>query len=138
LRVLFDTNVILDIFLDRTPFSLISSQLLCEVEKQEIEGYLCATTITTIYYLVEKALGKTISNDSVEKLLHIFEIAPVNKNIVQRALTKSFDDFEDAVINESAIFVNVNAIVTRDIKGFKKSSLNIYQPKDLLLILNKN
>ncbi|MCK5032408.1 MAG: PIN domain-containing protein [Calditrichia bacterium] len=138
MRILFDTNIILDVFLDRSPFSLISSQLLSKVERQDIEGYLCATTITTIHYLVEKTLGKKVANDAVDKLLNIYEIAPVNKNIIQKAVAQNYEDFEDGVINESGIVVNVDGIVTRDIKGFKKSKLNIYLPKDLLLILNSN
>ncbi len=138
MRILFDTNIILDVFLDRSPFSLISSQLLSKVERQDIEGYLCATTITTIHYLVEKTLGKKVANDAVDKLLNIYEIAPVNKNIIQKAVAQNYEDFEDGVINESGIVVNVDGIVTRDIKGFKKSKLNIYLPKDLLAILNSN
>jgi predicted nucleic acid-binding protein len=52
MRVLFDTNVILDVLLERRPFSESASKLLSRVEKGEITGLVCATTITTIYYLV--------------------------------------------------------------------------------------
>ncbi len=51
MKILFDTNVVLDVLIDRKPFSLTASLLFSEVEKGRIEGFLCATTITTIYYL---------------------------------------------------------------------------------------
>ncbi len=49
MKTLFDTNVILDVLLDREPFSDDASFLLSKVEKSEIIGYICATTVTTIH-----------------------------------------------------------------------------------------
>ena len=57
MKTLFDTNVILDVLLDREPFSDEASFLLSKVERAEIVGFICATTVTTIYYIASKALG---------------------------------------------------------------------------------
>ena len=57
MRILFDTNVVLDVLLDREPFSTEAASLFSKVEIGVLSGYICATTITTIYYLARKAVG---------------------------------------------------------------------------------
>lgn len=136
MKVLFDTNIILDLLLARDPF-LEHSQIITEaVESKLITGYLCATTITTIHYLCEKYLGKNASIEAMEKLLQTFEIAQVNKTILQQALVSNFSDFEDAVLYYSSINAQVNGIVTRNRKGFLQSTVSIYSPKELIGLLS--
>jgi len=57
MKILFDTNVILDVLLDREPFANEAALLMSMVEQAEITGFICATTVTTIHYLATKALG---------------------------------------------------------------------------------
>ena len=58
MKILFDTNIVLDVLLDREPFSDLALKLVSNVEKKEIKGYLGATTVTTIYYLASKVAVK--------------------------------------------------------------------------------
>ena len=58
MKVLFDTNVVLDVLLDREPFASVAAQLLSLADKGRIQGVLCATTVTTIHYLATKAVGR--------------------------------------------------------------------------------
>jgi len=135
MKILYDTNIILDILLFRTPFVYNSIKLVSAVENSIVYGYLCATTITTIQYLISKELGKSKSNKEIKKLLTIFDIAIVNKIVLERAIVSGITDFEDAVINESAISSGVDGIVTRNIKDYKKSKLSIYEPHELVAAL---
>lgn len=57
MKILFDTNVVLDVLMDREPFSDAAAELFTTVEDGSGIGYLCATTLTTVYYLAGKALG---------------------------------------------------------------------------------
>lgn len=136
MNILFDTNVILDVMLDRPPFSDPASQLLSLVEQGEISGILCATSVTTIHYLSAKALGKNKSQKQIKNLITLFEIASVNRAVIEKALKSTFNDFEDAVIYQAAHHAGAESIVTRDPKGFKKSELPVYNPVELLNILN--
>jgi len=81
MRILFDTNVILDVMLDREPFSTISAKLLAFVESGKISGFLGATTITTIHYLARKVVGQKQALNEIEKLLKIFDISPINDSV---------------------------------------------------------
>jgi len=131
LRVLFDTNVVLDLLLDREPFSADAARCISMVESGEIEGWLCASTVTTLHYLIRKSAGSRNAVDSISLLLSLFEIAPVNKTVLENALRLSFKDFEDAVLHEAARYSNVEVIVTRNTVDFKNSSLPIQSPGKL-------
>jgi len=127
-KVLFDTNVILDVLLDRQPFSDDAAQLMSRVERSEISGFLCATTITTIHYLMTKSLGSKSALQHLRLLLSLFEIAPVNRIVIENALALGFSDYEDAVIVEAASYAGAQYIITRNIKDFKKSAIPVYTP----------
>jgi len=135
MRVLFDTNIILDVLLERHPFSESATGLLSKVEKGKITGLVCATTLTTIYYLVSKALGRSKANECVELLLCLFEVAPVNRAVIETARTLNLKDFEDAVIYASALHSGCNCIVTRNLKDFSKSEIPVFSPEELLKVL---
>ena len=136
MKVLFDTNVILDLLLDRRPFADSVAQLFSKVERGDLIGCLCATTITTISYLAAKAAGGKKARKEIQKLLTLFEIAPVNRAVLQAAIHSGVPDFEDGVIYEAAVFVEADGIVTRDPKGFKKAKIRIFSPGELLQILS--
>ncbi len=136
MKVIFDTNIVLDVLLDREPFSTSAALLFSKVEKGELSGYLCATTITTIHYLICKALGARQAKNHVENLLSLFEIAPVNRAILEGALRSRFGDFEDAVIHEASVHVGVEALVTRDSAGFKRATIPVYSLDELLRVLD--
>ena len=135
MRVLFDTDVVLDLLLDRQPFSTPAADLFSRVERGDIRGYLCATTVTTIHYLAAKVVGTRRARTEVRRLLRLFEVAPVNRPVCEAALTGEFADFEDAVIYEAARHVDVQAIVTRNTRNFKHSVIPIHSPSEMLHLL---
>jgi predicted nucleic acid-binding protein len=135
-KVLFDTDVVLDLLLDRRPHAAAAGRLLSRVESGEISGYLCATAVTTIHYLAAKVVGTRRARAEVQKLLSLFEIAPVNRAILEAALESGFSDFEDAVAHEAARHVEAQGIVTRNLRGFKRSAVPVYAPSDLLAVLD--
>ncbi len=126
----------LDVLLDREPFAAASSRLLSRAEAGEIEGCLCATTITTLHYLATKTVGSRRALLAIRRLLSIFEIAPVNRPVLSAALESELKDFEDAVLLEAALQVSAQAIVTRDTGGFRRAALPTYSPEELLRALD--
>lgn len=135
MKVLFDTNIVLDVLLSREPYLNNAIALFDAVEKQIIQGYLCATTITTIDYLATKTLGKENSKIAVSKLLELFIIAEVNRSTLVSALSSEFSDFEDAVLFHAGVDAGVDTVVTRNVKDFKTAKLPIYSPDDLLQLI---
>lgn len=135
MKILLDTNIVLDLLLDRMPFSDSAADLFSKVEDGTVIGYLCGNTVTTLYYLVSRTVGAPKAHEEIKKLLTLFEVAPVNRNVLESALLADFNDFEDAVIHEAACHVGVDAIVTRNQKDFKKSRIPIYSSEEMAKIL---
>ncbi len=135
MKVLFDTNIILDVLLDRVPFADEASYLLSKVELSEIIGFVCATTITTIYYLVAKSLGAKAASIHINSLLSLFVIAPVNRLVLENAVSSRFNDFEDAVLYEAALHAGAKYIVTRNSIDFKKSQMPVFEPREFINVI---
>ena len=135
--MLFDTNVVLDVLLDREPFATIGAHLFSYIERGTVPGYLCATTVTTIHYLMEKTLGAEQARQKIHNLMKLFEVAPVNRAILEAALASRLADFEDAVMHEAALHVGATGIVTRDPAGFKGARLPVYAPNELWKALQR-
>lgn len=135
MKILFDTNIILDVLLDREPFSDLALKLVSKAEKKEIKGYLGATTVTTIHYLASKVAGKKKADLEISKLLSIFQIALVNKSVLTEAIKTKFNDFEDAVLHEAAKQAGVQGVVTRNPNDFKNATLSVYSPEELYKML---
>jgi len=134
-RVLLDTNVVLDVLLEREPHVGVSAAVLAVVESGLVTGLLGATSVSTICYLVEKALGARRARKHVETLLSLCEIAPVGEDVLREALALGFADYEDAVLHEAARHAKAQGIVTRDQQGFKRAQLPVYTPGELLALL---
>ena len=136
MRVLFDTNVVLDHLLGREPFVNSAERLLSLVDAGGLDGMICATTVTTIHYLASKAVGSSAAKDNIRELLAIFDVACVDRDVLRGALDLGFSDYEDAVLLEAARAAGATAIVTRDGSGFARSSLPVFTPSELLAALH--
>lgn len=132
MKVLFDTNVVLDVLLARAPHADLAVQLFNLVDRRRIQGVLCATTITTIHYLATKAAGRRLAKKHLQELMAMFEIAPVDHDVLARAIDLDLPDFEDAVHHEAARAVGVAGIVTRNGKDYRGATLPVFSPKELL------
>ncbi|MGY6275767.1 type II toxin-antitoxin system VapC family toxin [Methylomonas sp. MgM2] len=132
MKILFDTNVVLDVLLDRAPHSEAAIELLGMVETKMLDGALCATTITTVDYLTTKARDRSTSRNAIKCLLDLFTIADVNTSILRSALDSEFTDFEDAVLYYSGVALGVDGVVTRNVNDFGAATLPVYSPSELL------
>jgi predicted nucleic acid-binding protein len=134
-RILFDTNVVLDVLLARSPHHVASTQLMDGVARKTFDGLLCATTITTIHYLASKAAGTAAARRHVTDLLNLFEVAAVTRVVLLDASRLGFIDYEDAVLHEAGRHAGATGIVTRDARGFRGASLSLYEPAELLRLI---
>jgi predicted nucleic acid-binding protein len=132
MKILLDTNILLDGMLERQPFASMAAQLMGRVELGTIQACLAATTLTTFHYLARKAIGHEEALKQINKLLRLFEISPVNRLVLEDALTGKGLDFEDNVLMACAVHSGCDAIVTRDARGFKYSKLRIYSASDFI------
>ncbi|MGA2152886.1 MAG: PIN domain-containing protein [Bryobacteraceae bacterium] len=136
-RLLFDTNVVLDVLLDRQPYVEASAAAWAAVEAGIAEGMLAAHAVTTIHYLVRKEMGAMKTRRIVSALLRVFDVAAVNGAVVQEALELPFSDFEDAVTAAAARLAGCQYIVTRDPKGFRASPVRSLTPEAVMPLLGQ-
>lgn len=109
MRVLFDTNLVLDLLLDRKPHSGPAAGLFARVESGELSGHIGATTVTTIHYLAAKA-------------------GVARRAVLEAALESGISNCEDAVLCEAARQVDAQAVVTRNRRDFRNAPLFLGKP----------
>ena len=137
-RVLFDTNVVLDVLLDRQPYAEASAAAWAAVETGVTEGMLAAHAVTTLHYLIRKEMGVIKAKRTLSGILRVFGVAAVDGAVVHEALQLPFSDFEDAVTAAAARLAGCACIVTRDPKGFRESPVRSLTPEAVLPLLAKN
>ena len=132
MRVLLDTNVLMDVLLERELFVNESVQVFDQVVRGAVTGLICATTVTTIFYLTSREVGGEEAMRHIQKLMNLYEIAPVTRSVLDAAITSNSPDFEDAVLAEAAHQAGAQAIITRNLKDFAKSPVRAYTPRQWL------
>ncbi|WP_197285502.1 PIN domain-containing protein [Pedobacter sp. R20-19] len=135
-NILIDSDIILDYFLDRQPFSENSSKILALCETGKLNGFVTGIAIANIYYLLRKEHKSKSILQGIKVLLNFLDVIKVDKAIILKAIDSEFSDFEDALQNFSAdTNGSINAIITRNIKDYKKSKLSVLTPTMLLKTL---
>ena len=129
---LVDTNVVIDMLLDRE-----DADAACAVfdgaERGEYYIHICALSFTTMFYSLRKILSREDRIDALTQLKEAMEVAAVDGNVIDMALKSGWKDFEDAVQNFSAVVdPQISAIITRNTKDFKDSSLEVVDSVEFL------
>ena len=129
---LVDTNVIIDMLLDRE-----DADAACAVfdgaERGEYYLHICALSFTTLFYSLRKILSREDRINALTQLKEALKVAAVDSNVIDMALKSGWKDFEDAVQNFSAVAdPQISAIITRNTKDFKDSSLEVVDSVEFL------
>ena len=128
-----DTNIVIDVLTDRKPFSDFGQQLFDLSLKEKIKLSISSLSYTTIYYYIRKSSGSHKNAITILKELEaIISPSDVSKEMINQAIHSDFNDFEDAVQYFTALSVKCDAIITRNPKDFKKSSILILSPEEAL------
>lgn len=130
--MLLDTNVVLDVLLAREPFVHEASRIFAMVERGQAEGLLCATTLTTVDYLLARSLPGQDARAAVRRLLGLFKVAAVNRAVLDAACSGSMPDSEEAILAESANQAGAERIVTRNTRDFARSPVVAVDPAEFL------
>lgn len=132
MRVLFDTNVVLDVLLNRDPW-VVDSQALWQLRDEgEIEGYLVASVLSDIFYIVRRAASLEQAHQAVAVCLDTFVICPVDRAVLEHAQHLPGQDFEDNIQISCASLGGLDVIATRDPAGFAHSTINARTPQTIV------
>ena len=133
MRVLIDTNVILDILQKREPFFTDSYRALRRALENDAECLISASAATDIFYVLRKSLGSAQqAKEHIDQLAQVVNFADVQGMDIHTALMRAMPDFEDAVVDAVAERSGVSYILTRNIRDFTGSVVPAILPADFL------
>ena len=132
MKVLLDTNIIIDVALERQPYVTNSETVLAFVEQRQIEGYISAATISDLYYIIRKQKGRNLTIEFLQEILIFCQIATVNQTVITMAFTTNFKDFEDAIQYSTAVVNQLDGIITRNPQDFPVVTPRIITPEQLI------
>lgn len=132
MRVLLDTDVVLDLLLDREPFSVDAAAIWQAGEDRQVQLYVSAITPINVFYVARKLKGQETAKLLVTSLLMACRICTVDQSLLLAALASPIRDYEDAVQAAAAGSQQLDAIVTRNLRDYVDSSTPAFSPSDLL------
>ena len=135
-RIFLDTNIIVDLISDRKPFSKYAIEIFQKAEEGKLELYTSSHSMATTHYLLKKYMEEKELREILYNLLEFLSIVAVDVNIIKKGLRSSHKDFEDSIqIFCASSIENIDSIITRNVKDFKGSEIQILTPDEFSLTL---
>lgn len=135
MRLFLDPNVTLDVLARQEPWLHDSATVLSLLESDGFDGFMAAHSITTLYYLCVKELGRDQATAALINLLKLVSVAALDQDTILKAIALGRRDLEDAIQMLSANDAHADYLVTRNTGDFKGSPIPVVMPSELLAIL---
>ena len=134
MKLLLDTNIVLDLLQDWFPFSG-DAQAIAELAGQgKVAEYVSASAVTDIYYILDKGDdGRKNARRGLDRLLSVVHILPVTEEAIRYAYQMDWKDFEDSVQYAAAVLGTVDCIITRNKGDYEAREIPVLTPKEFLM-----
>lgn len=130
-KIFVDTNIIVDLLADRKPYSKFAIEIFNKAQENKVELYTSSHTIATTHYLLKKYIDEKELRDILLQLLEYLTVIPLDISVLQKGLRSKHKDFEDALqILCASKIIDIDFIVTRNIKDFKESEVLVLTPDE--------
>lgn len=137
MKVLIDTNVLLDFLCKREPFVKEAENIFLMGMKQRVHIYICGLSFINAIYTTHKyGIPQSACVSSLKGLLTFCDVADINRKIISDTLDSGWKDIEDALQYKSGVSSGIDCIVTRDKKGFVDADIPVYSPANLIELVN--
>jgi predicted nucleic acid-binding protein len=133
-RVLLDLNILLDVLAQREPHFVDSARLWALAETGQVEGFVAAHSFTTLFYLYEKQHDSARAHQAIRRILQVFEVAALNREVIKMASDLNWPDFEDAIQATAAAQSGCRHLITRNPKDYQAHPVTAILPGDFLAI----
>lgn len=130
--LLIDTDVLIDVTLDRRPYAAAASRLLDALEQREATGFIAWHSVANFHYLVRPKRGSSATKAFLLELLRFVQVAPTSTDSVRYAAALPVRDFEDALQVAAAVACGANTIVTRNVRDYARAPVRAATPTALL------
>lgn len=133
MKILIDTNVVLDVLLMREPFCEDAVKILGLTKRDDVKEYVSASAVTDIYYISFRQLkDKGLVMKLMKELLTVVSVAGVSGQEILKAMELEWNDFEDSVQYSVALLQEMDGIITRNPDDYKQSEIKVWLPKQAL------
>ena len=136
-KLLVDTNIIIDLLAKREEFYESAAQLFSLADQDKVELYACSLSFTNAHYILNRQLNESKVREILRKLKVILKVISMDSKNLDLALNSDFKDFEDAIQYYAAIESDIDIIITRNLKDFKKSELPVMTAHQFLKMNKK-
>ena len=133
MKLLIDTNIVLDVLLKREPFYQDAVKVMNLAQYDDVQEYISASAVTDIYYIAYKQIkDRTLVLNLIKRLLMVVAVAAVSEQEIRNALETRWKDFEDAVQYSVALLNEVEGLITMNPKDYEQTDINIWSPEQVL------
>jgi len=136
-RIFLDTNIVIDLLGEKEPFYESIAKIMTLADNKKIKVFTSPITIATTYYILIKFDGSKVALEKIRKFKLLCDISIMNSEVIDKAISSDFKDFEDAMQYFSAIATNCELIITRNEKDFKNALIPILNCESYLQTLRK-
>lgn len=131
MRVLIDTNVLLDFLAVREPFAADAVRILDACDKKVVTGMVAAHSITDMFYILRKNMTTAERREALTALCRILTVQQLDEKLLMNALEDGcFEDFEDCIQYHSAKKADADFIITRNKDDFRNSEISVVSPHE--------
>jgi len=131
-KIFIDSDIILDVVLQREPFFKSSQKVMAYIEKNKFQGFTSALILANCFYIISNIKNKELAENAISKIRSILTILPFTDKEIGESLNSGFKDFEDGVQYFVALNNGIDTIITRNISDYKEMHLNVFKPKEFL------
>jgi predicted nucleic acid-binding protein len=134
--LLVDTNIVLDVVLERAPWVADATALFDVVARGQTPAFIAGHTVTTVHYIVERERDRRTATTAIGDLLTLFPVVPLDTADFQRALALRLRDYEDAVQAVACLRIGADFLVTRNPKDYRGSPVTPRAPGEVLALIS--
>jgi predicted nucleic acid-binding protein len=124
-KLLADTNIIIDLLAKRAEFYEPAAQLFSLADQKKVELYVCSLSFANAHYILNRQLNESKVREVLRKLKVLVNVISLDSKVLDLALNSDFKDFEDAIQYYAAMESDIDIIITRNLKDFKKSDIPV-------------
>ena len=133
-KVFVDTDVCLDLLSGRKPFNKTAEIFFSLADNRKVKIYVSSLSFSNIDYVLRSQYSSTHSRQLIGKFKTLVHVLPVDSKTIDLAIASDFNDFEDAIQYSCAIENNLSTIITRNIKDYKKASIDVLTPETFIAL----
>ncbi len=131
-KVFVDTDIIYDLLAEREPHYQAAAKLFTKADEGKIQIFISALTIANIHYLLSKQLSESEAKKILRKFRLLVHIVSLNERIIDLALNSDFPDFEDAIQYYCAVENDIEVLLTRNLRDYKKAQIVTMTAQDYI------